>query len=291
MNENINRKAVSVVIVTFNSENLIMGCLDSIFKYNDISEDLEVVLVDNCSVNYLSMFSCVEKKYGDKVVLITNKVNGGYGQGNNLGIKVSKAPIILIMNPDVRLVKPIFKKILCLFERQNLAIVGMQQYESLLKRSQSFLMLREDLYTLFLHAIYTKINKFNEKYFCVSGACFAIRKSVFIKIGMFDEHMFLYGEERMLHHKILRLGNYHIVYDSTIGYLHPKEDREFSSKNFLLGLQSFIYTCNKLGLDLYRACDKMINMYRFLEFYSWIRRDKLKIKIYKKIINLIRNNI
>ena len=108
---------------------------------------------------------------------------------------------------------------------------------------------------------------------------------------MFDEHMFLYGEERMLHHKILRLGNYHIVYDSTIGYLHPKEDREFSSKNFLLGLQSFIYTCNKLGLDLYRACDKMINMYRFLEFYSWIRRDKLKIKIYKKIINLIRNNI
>lgn len=69
MNENINRKAVSVVIVTFNSEDLIMGCLDSIFKYNDISEDLEVVLVDNCSVNYLSMFSCVEKNMVIKLYL------------------------------------------------------------------------------------------------------------------------------------------------------------------------------------------------------------------------------
>ena len=54
MNNHIKRKAVSVVIVTFNSENLIMDCLDSIFKYNDISDDLEVVLVDNCSKNYLS---------------------------------------------------------------------------------------------------------------------------------------------------------------------------------------------------------------------------------------------
>ena len=200
MNNHIKRKAVSVVIVTFNSENLIMDCLDSIFKYNDISDDLEVVLVDNCSKNYLSMFGSIEEKYGNKVVLINNKVNGGYGQGNNLGVEVAKAPIILIMNPDVRLVKPIFKRILSLFERRNIAIAGMQQYESLLKRSQSFLMLREDLCSLFLYAVYTKINKFNEKYFCISGACFAVRKSVFTKVGMFDEQMFLYGEERMLHY-------------------------------------------------------------------------------------------
>ena len=39
MNNHIKRKAVSVVIVTFNSENLIMDCLDSIFKYNDISDE------------------------------------------------------------------------------------------------------------------------------------------------------------------------------------------------------------------------------------------------------------
>ena len=187
--------------------------------------------------------------------------------------------------------KDIFKRILSLFERRNIAIAGMQQYESLLKRSQSFLMLREDLCSLFLYAVYTKINKFNEKYFCISGACFAVRKSVFTKVGMFDEQMFLYGEERMLHYKILRLGNYHIVYDSTIGYLHPKENREFSSKNFLLGYHSFIYTCDKLGLDLHRSRNKMLNMYRFLEFYSWARGDKLKVKYYKEIIKLIKNNI
>ena len=177
------------------------------------------------------MFGSIEEKYGNKVVLINNKVNGGYGQGNNLGVEVAKAPIILIMNPDVRLVKPIFKRILSLFERRNIAIAGMQQYESLLKRSQSFLMLREDLCSLFLYAVYT------------------------------------------------------------IGYLHPKENREFSSKNFLLGYHSFIYTCDKLGLDLHRSRNKMLNMYRFLEFYSWARGDKLKVKYYKEIIKLIKNNI
>jgi len=35
----------------------------------------------------------------------------------------------------------------------------------------------------------------------------------------------------------------------------------------------------------------MLNMYRFLEFYSWARGDKLKVKYYKEIIKLIKNNI
>lgn len=291
MNDNVKGKRLSVIIVTFNSENLIMDCLDSIFKYNDIHDDLEVVLVDNCSKEYLSMFTSIKEKYHDRVVLISNKMNGGYGQGNNVGIKASKAPVVLIMNPDVRLVKPVFKKLLHLFERQDLAIVGMQQYESLSKRSQSFLMLKETVFSLLLHKIYTKVNRFNENYFCISGACFAIRKSVFIKVGMFDEQMFLYGEERMLHYKILKLGNYHVLYDSTVGYLHPKENRAFSSDSFLIGFQSFMYTCDKLGLDLYESCVRMINMYKFLVFSSWIRRDKSRAEYYGEIIELIKNNM
>lgn len=79
MNNYIKRKVVLVVIVIFNLENLIMDCLDLIFKYNDIFDDLEVVLVDNCSKNYLFMFGFIEEKYGNKVVFINNKVNGGYG--------------------------------------------------------------------------------------------------------------------------------------------------------------------------------------------------------------------
>lgn len=48
-------------------------------------------------------------------------------------------------------------------------------------------MLREDLCSLFLYVVYIKINKFNEKYFCIFGVCFVVRKFVFIKVGMFDE--------------------------------------------------------------------------------------------------------
>lgn len=95
----------------------------------------------------------------------------------------------------------------------------------------------------------------------------------------------------MLYYKILCLGNYYIVYDSIIGYLYFKENWEFFFKNFLFGYYLFIYICDKLGLDLYRFCNKMLNMYRFFEFYLWVRGDKLKVKYYKEIIKLIKNNI
>ncbi len=101
-------KKISTVIVTYNSEAHIYDCLDSLFKYNDIGDDLEVIVVDNCSQKFTDMKDRIENKYAKSVTVISNLCNGGYGQGNNVGIKASHAPIIMIMNPDVRLVMPVF---------------------------------------------------------------------------------------------------------------------------------------------------------------------------------------
>ena len=42
-------KRVSVIIVTYNSEKHIYDCLSSIYRYNDIGDLLEVIIVDNNS--------------------------------------------------------------------------------------------------------------------------------------------------------------------------------------------------------------------------------------------------
>ena len=52
-------KQLSIIIVTYNSEKLIFECLDSIYKYNDIGDSLEVIIVDNCSNDQEKVFEKV----------------------------------------------------------------------------------------------------------------------------------------------------------------------------------------------------------------------------------------
>lgn len=96
-------KELSVIIVTYNSEPDIYGCLEALFAHNDLGEALEVIVVDNNSSCFAHMQDELKRLYGDKVKVCSNKQNGGYGQGNNIGIKHATSPVIMIMNPDVRL--------------------------------------------------------------------------------------------------------------------------------------------------------------------------------------------
>ena len=92
-------KKLSLIILTYNSEKDIYDCLNSVYKYNDIGDYLEIIVVDNNSDNYIQMQKNIMTQYPD-VQIIANHKNGGYGQGNNLGIRAASAPIVSIMNPD-----------------------------------------------------------------------------------------------------------------------------------------------------------------------------------------------
>ena len=96
-------KRVSLIIVTHNSEKDIFDCVDSVKQYADVPQgEMELVIVDNNSHNPEPMFQRIEEIWGDGVIFIKNTRNEGYGQGNNMGIQASTAPVILIMNPDVK---------------------------------------------------------------------------------------------------------------------------------------------------------------------------------------------
>ena len=127
-------KKISVIIVTYNSENHIYDCLESLFNYNDIGNELEVIVVDNNSKNGSELKKKLKILYDNRIIFIENEKNGGYGQGNNLGIRVSVSPIIMIMNPDVRLIMPLFKSALRVFEKKNVVEYGVQQLNKDLKK-------------------------------------------------------------------------------------------------------------------------------------------------------------
>ena len=83
-------------------------------------------------------------------------------------------------------------------------------------------------------------------YFC--GACFCVRKAMLEEAGLFDEQIFLYGEENDIHYRIhQRFAKAHDTYMRKAVYLHPTEERPYSEKDVQLRIQSNEYVMRKQG--------------------------------------------
>ena len=216
-------KKIAVVIVTYNSERHIFDCLESVFKYNDIGDGLEVIVVDNCSIGFDAMQENLIHTYGGGVKIVKNTKNGGYGQGNNVGIKASSAPVIMIMNPDVRLCEPVFKTVFSAFEsNKDLSMYGFTQRheDGTLGRSTAWTNRVYPYIAEPLRYLFGKLNIYWQKYIYITGACFFIRKTAIEEIGLFDEHIFMYNEEDDIHSRLIRSGKWRIKYDRNLSYLH-----------------------------------------------------------------------
>lgn len=225
-------KKVSIIIVTYNSEKDIYDCISSIQKFSDIPlSEIELIIVDNNSTGCNTMFNKLKTLWGEDIVLIKNSSNGGYGQGNNMGIRQSSAPVVLVMNPDVRLVCPILKKAIDLFSKdKSLCMLGMKQWLTLEDPStNSFTctyMMNGYLSTI-LSALCTRLDIYIAKYMHFSGSCFFINKAMFEAIGLFDESVFLYGEEDDIHYRLMhRFKECKMVYDKSLKYLHLTKERQ-----------------------------------------------------------------
>ena len=118
---------LSIIIVTYMSDEYIDLCIDSIYQYNDIgNENIKIIVVDN-SPPYYPMYNRVSKKYKD-VVFIQNKSNVGFGTANNIGASVIESEYILFFNPDAELIEPVFKNIISRFENDGkLGCLGIKQ--------------------------------------------------------------------------------------------------------------------------------------------------------------------
>lgn len=224
-------KRLSIIIVTYNSEKDIYDCVSSIVKYVDIPlSELELIIVDNNSQASEVMFARLRELYGDSIICIKNTHNGGYGQGNNVGIRTANAPIILIMNPDVRLTEPVFRTSIEAFENNpKLCIYGMKQMLTPTRPSlASFTctyMVNGYVQTV-LTGLCNRMDKYLPRYMHFSGSCFYIRKSMFEEVGLFDETIFMYGEEDDIHYRLWHAGYKKMVYNKNLHYIHLVKDRK-----------------------------------------------------------------
>lgn len=223
-------KKISIIIVTYNSEKDIYDCVSSIKEHADLPwEELEVMVVDNNSKGVDAMFSRLRTLYGESIVLIKNTHNGGYGQGNNVGIAASTAPLIMIMNPDVRLVSSPFRAACKAFDDDtNLCMYGMKQMLTPTipsRNSFTCTYMVNGYVQTFLTGLCTRLEWYLPRYMHFSGSCFFVRKSMFEEVGLFDESIFMYGEEDDIHYRLRQKG-YGMTYNPKLTYIHLVKGRK-----------------------------------------------------------------
>lgn len=283
-------KRLSIIIVTYNSEHDIYDCVSSIMKYSDIPlSELELIIVDNNSRDTDTMFEKLKELYGNDIVLIKNTHNGGYGQGNNVGIKKATAPVILIMNPDVRLIEPIFKTTVEAFEQDSkLAMYGMKQMLTpTIPSTNSFTCtyaINGYIQTI-MSSVCNRYDLYIAKYMHFSGSCFYIRKQMFEHAGLFDESVFMYGEEEDIHYRMWKLGYTKMVYNPKLHYIHLVKERKPDLKYELKLIDVAVFQNEKKGFSAKKTLKDRLRNTNML-----IAREKLKIlmgKTDKSLINML----
>ena len=91
-----------VVVVTYNSADVIGRCLDACLEHVS-SPRLQVIVVDNASRDS----TCDEVRKRPSVKLIANSTNRGFAEAVNEGVSALGTDLVLLLNPDVELQTPI----------------------------------------------------------------------------------------------------------------------------------------------------------------------------------------
>ncbi|MBC8175412.1 MAG: glycosyltransferase family 2 protein [Candidatus Marinimicrobia bacterium] len=109
---------LSIIIVTYESEDFISKCLHTIIpQIQDFKS--EVFVVDNASADR----TCeIVKKIQAKVpnlILIENDENVGFALANNIAIEKSKGDFLFFINPDIELLPEAIKKLICFFKSEE----------------------------------------------------------------------------------------------------------------------------------------------------------------------------
>ena len=92
---------LSIIIVSYNTQELTLACIDSIFRSSSKVKS-EVIVVDNASTD--ESVKEIKKRF-PKVKIIENSKNVGFAKANNMGIKVSQGAYVLLLISDTEVKK------------------------------------------------------------------------------------------------------------------------------------------------------------------------------------------
>lgn len=176
---------VSIIVLNYNGKHFLKGCLPTIKAQT--YPKIETIVVDNNSTDGSQQYVSKIKD----VILIKNKENFGYARANNIAAKQAKGEFVLFLNNDTELFTDAIEKLINCYVPKSL--VAPAQIFSINKKTDKvgFSGAGMDLFG------YGYVNKEPSKTrtFYVDGAAIFMRRADFIKIGMFDDELFIFHED------------------------------------------------------------------------------------------------
>ncbi len=220
---------IDIIIVNWNTENLIRECINSINQNSDglISQ---IIVVDNDS----SDSSDVAIEGMSKVKLIKLQENLGFAKACNIGSGYSKSKYLLFLNPDTLIYPGVFARVFAFMEHNDnsrVGICGVQQINrdgDVSRHSATLPTLYNFIYlTLGLNHIFPKLghvmkywhHKDSRQVDHVIGSFYFIRRKIFDKVQGFDERFFMYLEDLDLSCRVKKMG-WQIMYLSDVNIKH-----------------------------------------------------------------------
>jgi len=199
---------LSVIIVTWNTQDIVQECLGSLREQGQ-SSDTEVIVVDNASSDQTPQLI---QNHFPWVRFVQNDTNLGFAGGNNIGVRLSTGKYIALVNSDVVVPKDCLEKMIQYMEQHP--DIGMLGPKMLLKDGsigqscmgfpsiwkwfcRAFALDRlfksSRLFGGFLmtHFQYDRVSDVD----VLTGWFWMVRREALDRVGLLDERFFMYGED------------------------------------------------------------------------------------------------
>jgi GT2 family glycosyltransferase len=213
---------LSIIIVNFNTRNLLKDCLDSV-KDSIKKITYQIFVVDNNSSD--GSVEMVRSKFPD-VHLIQNNKNIGFAKANNQAIKLNNARYVLLLNSDT-IVRPCALDLMVSFMDDNAKVGALSpklidgnDHSQPISGFQNPWKIFLRFYNLKMFLSNPNVRRFMANHFgkvvgktigyylevyrddpnprevdCLGGACLMVRSETISQVGLLDENFFMYLED------------------------------------------------------------------------------------------------
>jgi GT2 family glycosyltransferase len=209
---------LDVVIVTHNSCKVLSTCLDNLNN----SHIHSIYIIDNASSDSINDLT-IQSSVANKITLIKNPNNLGFSKAVSLGVKLSNAEHVLILNPDCNVTETFIKNVIechnfgadvvCpkklfnldgnemagFIQNPSTVIMCIQVLEFKLSHQKKLPALLGKFFhfssQLLIKGITSLEKNLTPEWYWPNGACFSIKREMYLRTGGLPDEYFMYNED------------------------------------------------------------------------------------------------
>ncbi|HXG67631.1 MAG TPA: glycosyltransferase family 2 protein [Blastocatellia bacterium] len=223
---------IAVVIVSYNTRELLLAALASVIE-SAPGEPVELVVVDNHSTDGSA---AAARRAFPQVTVIENAENLGFGAACNQAIRVTRSPLILLLNSDARLTPEALAALTeCMRMNHRCGAAGCRMLDDAGRETVNTRNFLTPFNQVMEWAGITAgfgprrlrrtrrpqlgKNLIDCSVDWIDGACLLLRRAALDEVGLFDEQFFMYSEDEDLCLR-LRKGGWAVCYTAAGTALH-----------------------------------------------------------------------